>query len=145
MQKESGPFAAYEYQLTLPPLIWMFLFFLIPILIIFAMAFKNADIYGGIGNEWTFTNIKKICDPVYFPVFWRTIWMSFITTIACLIISLPAAYYLARVKKKIRDRLLILIVVPFWTNFLIRIFAWKFILHPDGFIKNILVSFAPSV
>jgi len=129
-----------EIFLTMPSLLWMLFFFIIPILIILTFAFKTADLYGGIGDSWNLDNFKRMCDANFFPVLWRTVWLSATATFLCLVIALPTGYFLGRVKRKWRDFLLMLIIVPFWTNFLIRIFAWKTILHPDGLLKKIFVA-----
>ena len=72
-------------------------------------------------------------------ILWRTIWFSLITTAVCLLLALPTGFFLAQTSLKNRRILLLLIVVPFWTSFLIRVFAWKSLLHPEGFLKKTLV------
>jgi spermidine/putrescine transport system permease protein len=69
---------------------------------------------------------------------WRTFWISGVTTVMCLTLALPVAWFVARVAPVWRPRLLLLIVVPFWTNFLIRVFAWNQILHSEGWLARIL-------
>jgi spermidine/putrescine transport system permease protein len=129
-----------EWMLTLPSLSWLFLFFLVPTCIIFAYALKPSDIYGGVGTGWTLSTIFSLMDSDYYALFWRTFWLSALTTAIALALSLPIGFHLATLSKKMRGFLLLLIVVPFWTSFLIRIFAWKTVLHPDGVLKHILES-----
>lgn len=129
-----------EYLLTFPSLIWLLLFFLIPSLIIFGYAFKPEDPFGGVGNGWTLATLKSLLNPNYFLLIWRTLWLSSIATFFCLLLALPVAYQLALTSVRMRKLLLLLLVVPFWSSFLIRIFAWKTFLHPEGMFKKILVS-----
>jgi len=127
--------------MTLPSFGWLLLFFLIPSLIIFAYALKPEDSFGGVGEGWTFDTILSIFDTNYFMLIWRTLWLSCLTTLFCLVLALPVGYQLAISKPKWRRLLLILLVIPFWTSFLIRIFAWKTLLHPEGLFKKLLVAF----
>jgi spermidine/putrescine transport system permease protein len=129
-----------EWVLTLPSLSWLLAFFLVPTCIIFAYAFKPTDNYGSIGEGWTLDTIRSLADPHYYVLIWRTIWLSTLTTIISLVLALPIGFHLATISKRMRGILLLLIVVPFWTSFLIRIFAWKTVLHPEGILKHFLVS-----
>jgi spermidine/putrescine transport system permease protein len=128
-----------EALLTIPSFAWLILFFLIPTFIIFAYAFKPSDIYGGVGEGWTLDTIKQLADPNYYLLIWRTLWLSCLTTAICLCLALPVGYQLATTTTRLRHLLLLLIVVPFWSSFLIRIFAWKALLHPEGIFKQFLV------
>lgn len=128
-----------ELAVTAPSLLWMAVFFLLPTLIIFAISFRSRGEFGGIGDEWTLETIRSLSYPNYPSIIWRTIWMSAVCTVLTLAISVPVAYYIARVSPRVRDLVLLLTIIPFWTNFLIRIFAWKSVLHPDGFLKHFLV------
>lgn len=128
-----------EWALTLPSFGWLILFFLIPTLIIFAYAFKPSDPHGGVGTGWTLDVIKSLADPNYYFLIWRTLWLSGVTTLVCLFLALPVGYQLALTKGSLRKLLLLLFVIPFWSSFLIRIFAWKTVLHPEGFLKKLLV------
>lgn len=128
-----------EFAVTAPSLLWMAVFFLLPTLIIFAISFRSRGEFGGIGDEWTLETIRSLSYPNYPSIIWRTIWMSVACTVLTLAVSVPVAYYIARVSPRVRDLVLLLTIIPFWTNFLIRIFAWKSVLHPDGFLKQFLV------
>jgi len=129
-----------EFLLTLPSMGWLILFFVIPTVLVIAMAFRNSDPYGGIGDKWTFDTIRDIRNPNYPSIIWRTLWLSVLSTVICIITAIPASYYISRISKKFQDIILLLIIVPFWINFLIRIFAWKVFLHPEGLFKQILVT-----
>ncbi len=128
-----------EWGLTAPSLLWLCLFFLLPTLIIFAISFKPSDPLGGVGEGWTLDTIVALRNPNYPEIIGRTLWMSVLTTVITLALSVPIAYHIARSKPWKRDLMLLLTVLPFWTSFLIRIFAWKAVLHPDGLLKKALV------
>jgi spermidine/putrescine transport system permease protein len=129
-----------EWKLTLPSITWLLVFFAIPTCIIFAYALKPADVSGGVGEGWTIFTIKSVMTSDYYLLIVRTLILSVLTTAICLTLSLPIGFLLATVTKKVRRLLLVLIVVPFWTSFLIRIFAWKALLHPEGVLKRLLES-----
>lgn len=129
-----------EWAVTIPSFVWLLIFFLIPTLVIFAFAFKPSDSFGGIGEGWTLKNIYALVDSSYLVLIWRTLWLSVSATVMCLALGLPVGYQLARASTKLRQLLLLLIIVPFWSSFLVRIFAWKSLLHPEGFFKTLLVK-----
>ena len=128
-----------EFLVSSPSFLWLLFFFLLPTLIIFAIAFRSRGEFGGIGDEWTLETLKSIGHPNYPAIICRTIWMSVACTGLTLAIAIPVAYHMARVSAKLRDLMMLLTIIPFWTNFLIRIFAWKSVLHPEGFLKQFLV------
>lgn len=128
-----------EVGMTLPSFLWLLIFFAIPLAIILTFAFKPSDFYGGIGKGWTLANFKKVLELSYLIIIWRTIWISLSTTLICLSLALPTAYFLVRTSSRVQQLCLLLIILPFWSSFLIRIFAWKTLLHPEGFFKQFLV------
>lgn len=112
------------------------MFVLVPMVIIFAIAFRPALPAGGIGTGWSLNAIRALADPSYPALFGRTLWTSALTTIACIAISLPVAFAMARLSPVWRARALLLVIVPFWTNFVIRVFAWQQILHAEGYLAE---------
>jgi spermidine/putrescine transport system permease protein len=130
---------SYEWLISMPSLMWLGVLFVVPTLIVFAITFKPSDPYGGIGEGWTLDTFFSLGNPNYPAIVWRTIWISVATTIICLVLALPTGYYMARADRKWRNTLLLLVIVPFWTSFLVRVFAWKVLLHPEGPIKRFLV------
>jgi len=129
-----------ETALTFPSFGWLFLFFVIPTLMVFAFAFKPYDDFGGIEPGWTLNTLYEVLNPDFAVILWRTLWLSGITTAVCLAIGLPMAYVIARAHPRYKQSLLLLVVIPFWSSFLVRIFAWKALLHPEGFLKQALVA-----
>jgi spermidine/putrescine transport system permease protein len=127
-----------EILATLPSFGWLVLFVLVPTLLVLAIAFRETDPAGGIGSRWTFGQFGVFAQASILLLLWRTFWISALTTGICVALALPVAWFLARVRKEWRPRLLLLIIVPFWTNFLIRVFAWNQILHSEGGLARFL-------
>ena len=126
--------------MTLPSYAWLLLFFALPALIVLIISFRTADPYGGILKIWTLESYRTLGLSRYAPIIWRTVRLSLVTTVITLLVSLPCSYAMARLSGKMQQNILLLLIVPFWTNFLIRIYAWKVILHPEGFLKTFLVA-----
>jgi len=129
-----------EWLVSLPSVTWLLAFFAVPSLVVLAIAFKPSTPFGGIGSGWTLDTLRSLGGPGYGPVLWRTAWISLATTAICIALALPAGYFIARSTPRLRRILLLLVIVPFWTSFLIRVFAWKVLLHPDGWIRGLLVA-----
>jgi len=123
----------------LPSFIWLIVFYALPIVIVFLMAFKPVDSFGGIGIGWTLDTIRALRNPSYPSIIFRTFWQGIVATFACIALAVPISYQLSRMTERMKNFFLLLIIVPFWTNFLIRIYAWKVFLHPDGILKHLLV------
>ncbi len=130
---------ARELLATAPSFLWLLLLLIIPTVLVLTFAFKTADPYGGIGKDWTLASLKSLGNPSYPAIIWRTIWQSLVTTFVCVALSIPMGYYMARTSDKCRRILMILTILPFWTCFILRVFAWMSLLHPSGFIKTALV------
>ncbi len=129
-----------EWSVTLPSLLWLAVFFMIPTLVVLAVVFRPSDPTGGVGTGWTLDTLRSLGNPNYPAIIWRTFWMSVVTTAVCLLVAIPTGYAIARSGQRMKGLLLLLVVIPFWTNFLIRIFAWKVMLHPEGLVKTVLLS-----
>lgn len=127
-----------EWLLTAPSLAWLGLLVLLPTAIVFAIAFKPSDPFGGVGAGWTLETLRSLGRPSYLVIAWRTVYLSLAATACCLLLATPMSYFMARSPKRWQRRLLLLVVVPFWTCFLVRVFAWKVLLHPDGALKMTL-------
>ncbi len=128
-----------EWLVTLPSFIWLLAFFLVPTLIVLAITFKPVEPpYGNIGPGWTLATLHSLANPNYPAIIWRTVWVSLIATILCMLIAIPFGYYMARAPQSRKSLLVILVMLPFWTSFLIRIFAWKILLHPEGYLHKFL-------
>lgn len=128
-----------EIILSAPSLLWLSFFFIIPTILVLIISFRGSDSYGILTREWTVNAYRALAGSNFMPVVFRTFRLSLYTTVLCLLLATPSAYAMARMSRKVQNYFLMLLVVPFWTNFLIRIYAWKVLLHPEGFIKKFLV------
>jgi len=139
------------YALAAPTWIVLGVFFLAPLVVLFLISFGQRATYGGlkpitdlgayIASGKFLAQYARSLHPIYLQIFWRSIWMAVVTTALCLAISYPVAYYIAVVAPARRRNLLLgLVVVPFWTSFLIRTYAWMFILRTEGLINRFLVG-----
>lgn len=137
--KAEGRRRLSEWLVTLPSFVWLLALFLVPTVLVFAIMFKPATPYGGIGDGWTLETLWTLGNPNYPAIIWRTIWLSILATALCILLATPMGYYMARVSPARRRMVLLLVILPFWTSFLVRIFAWKVLLHPEGMLKNALV------
>jgi ABC-type spermidine/putrescine transport system permease subunit I len=121
-----------EIFTTLPSFGWLAGFVLTPALFGLVIAFRTTDPSGGIGEGWTLDQFRIFTNRSIHLLLCRTLWISGLTTAICIVVALPVAWFIAKAGKIWRHRLLLLIIVPFWTNFLIRVFAWNQILHSEG-------------
>ncbi|WP_447980330.1 ABC transporter permease [Candidatus Nitrospira bockiana] len=123
----------------LPPVVWMTAFFFLPLVLVFAVSFASRGVYGGV--EWTFTatNYAVLLDPLYARIYLRSLILAALTTALCLLIGFPLAYYIARAPVRRQGVWLLLVIVPFWTNFLVRTYAWMFLLRSDGPLNAMLL------
>lgn len=137
---EKKKITFYEMFISFPSIIWMVFFFFIPSLLIYTYAFKPSDIYGGISEGWTLETILGLGNVLYLKLLLRTLGLSALTTLICLILAVPLGYQMITISKTRRNLLLMLIIVPFWSSLLIRIFAWKTLLHPEGIFHQFLVG-----
>jgi len=123
-------------MLTLPSLLWLVVLFVIPTVLVLAISFRPPTPSGGVGDGWTLQTVLALRNPSYPVIVWRTLRLSAETALICLFFGLPVAYLMARSSDRAKRLLLLLVIVPFWTSFLIRIFAWKVLLHPEGVMKQ---------
>lgn len=128
-----------EVLLTAPTLVWLAVFFVVPSFAMVLVSFRPANADGGIEPGWTLAAWRALADPDYPVILWRTVWLSVVTTVVCLALALPIAFLLGRLEGRWRGVLLMLVIVPFWTNFVIRVAAWRIILHPEGMARQALL------
>lgn len=124
-----------------PAALFLLLFFVAPLLILVVYSFLIRGPYGQLVWEFTLQNYVRVIDPLYLGILWRSFVIAAATTAICLLLGYPFAYYMARLSSpRRRSLLLILVMVPFWTNFLIRTYAWRVILGTDGPINGFLLG-----
>ena len=127
--------------LMAPGLLWLTALMVVPCLLIFVLIFFERGIYGGI--DWsavTFGNITRAFDPLYLSIFLDSAIIAGVSTLIALLIGYPAAYAIAKAPAGRQTALLFLAMLPFWTNYLIRTYAWIVLLNPAGLINNLLIG-----
>jgi spermidine/putrescine transport system permease protein len=129
------------WVLLLPATSWLLIFFISPLLIVLVYSFLERGTYGGVQWIFTFENISRVIDPLYLNTFLRSVYIALLTTIFCLIIGYPLAYFIATRPGKLKYTLILALMIPFWTNFLIRTYAWLTLLRTNtGLINGLLIS-----
>ena len=123
-----------EWLVTAPSFLWLALFFAVPAVIVLAFTFHGHDISGGVG-EWSLSTWRELVDPDYPAIIWNTIKISVEVTIWSIVLAVPCAYAIARMNPRWRAIVAGSIMLPFWTSFVVRVFAWKTMLHPDGWLQ----------
>lgn len=126
--------------LIAPAAFWLTVFFLAPLAIMLAYSFARRGIYGGVVWELNVEQYLRFVDPLYLQIFWRSAWIAILTTVVCLLVGYPFAFFIARQPSSRRNPLLLLIMIPFWTNFLIRTYAWILILRTEGLVNTVLTT-----
>jgi spermidine/putrescine transport system permease protein len=129
---------ARAWLLLAPGTGWLLVFFLVPILIMLVYSLMPRGIYGGVDPGFTLEHYRRFFDPLYLDILQRTFVWSMACTVICLVLGYPVAYVIARAGRW-KSFLLFLVVLPFWTSFLVRTFAMIFLLRDTGLINNWLV------
>lgn len=123
---------------SVPVFIWQIFFFLIPLLFIFLLSFFGGK-FGAISGL-TFQNFFTFFTPAYGRIILRSLFFAISCSILCLFLAYPIAYYLVFKIKKFKNLFLFLIILPFWTSFLLHVYAWFFVLERGGFINTLLMK-----
>ncbi len=130
--RKQNPGPLYAWPMGL----WFSLFFVVPLLIIVAYSFMKRDVYGSVVAEFSLKAWQQMLTPAYGIIFLRTLFITGVSTLITILIALPCGYAMARSRHQ--TILLILVIIPFLTNSLIRIFAWITILGDNGILNMIL-------
>jgi spermidine/putrescine transport system permease protein len=127
--------------LLLAPLIaWAVAFVVAPAAIMLVYSFASRGTLGGVVYDFTLTNYQSVGDPVYLQIVIRSIGYAAVTTALCLLGGYPVAYLIGRADERWRNLLLMAVMVPFWTSFLIRTYAWVTILKSEGLLNSLLIQ-----
>lgn len=119
---------------------WMIFFMAVPILYIIFISFLQRGINGGIDVIFSLENYKRIFSPLYLRIFLDSVSIAFTTTLCTLFLGYPFAYLVAKIPKRFRILAVMLIIIPFWTNSLIRTYAWMILMSTGGIINNVLIK-----
>jgi spermidine/putrescine transport system permease protein len=111
--------------------------FLAPLAIILGYSLLTRGVYGGISLPWTAESYQRLADSIYLAILWRSIWIAALATALCLALGFPLALFISRAGKR-KNLYLSLVILPFWTSFLVRTYAWMFLLRDTGLINTVL-------
>ena len=130
-----------SFLLSAPMVLWTLLFVGATIAYVIALSFlkRNPDGYGVV-MQFTLENYRKLANPNYLEVFRRTLALGLETTLICVLLGYPFGYCMARATPKWRTALMLLVIVPFWTNALIRIYGWRILLVGNGPVNGLLMA-----
>ncbi|MEZ4729150.1 MAG: ABC transporter permease [Caldilineaceae bacterium] len=131
--------------LILPTLLWMLVLLIIPLLLTIITSFGQRDTDGNVIYTFTLENYRRLLgltedgfDTLYVGILWRSLALALQTTIFSILLAYPLAFFIARAPAQRRNTLLFLVLVPLWTNFVIRIYAWIMILRTQGVLNSVL-------
>ena len=119
---------------------WMIIFVIVPLIYVGFMSFMTRGTYGGIDYKFTLENYKTIFDPLYFKVILNSIGIALSSSIICILIGYPFAYYLTKQPIKKRGILIMLIMIPFWTSSMVRTYSWVILLNASGIVNKFLMA-----
>ncbi|MGB5091879.1 MAG: ABC transporter permease [Parvibaculum sp.] len=119
-----------------PPTFWLIAFFIIPLSLVWLYSFSDKTGVTEITLDWNVQQYLRALEPLYLGIFWKSILMAAATTLVCLVVSFPVAIAIVFAKPNMRMWLLLLVVLPFWTNLLIRTYALIAVLRTNGFINS---------
>lgn len=123
-----------------PLLLWLLLFVVVPTALIVVYSFASKNSLGEIQFDFTLKNYQSAFSQTWLKIFLYSIWYAFLTTVICMVVGYPVAYFIGRSPLRVRNILLTLVMIPFWTSFLIRTYAWISLLSRDGLLNGFLVS-----
>lgn len=126
--------------LIAPTALYLLVFMIMPMLLVGILSLMTRGPYGNVVYRLNFDNYARLFDPLYLRILLYSIGVGAATTLITLLVGYPLAYYIARVPARQRNVLLFLILVPFWTNFIIRIYAWIMILRTEGLLNSFLLN-----
>jgi spermidine/putrescine transport system permease protein len=124
----------------LPGALWLVLLFIAPFAIVIAVSLGTTDILGKPIFGWYPENYQQVFDPLFIPVILRSVGFAAATTVACLVIGYPVAYTVARYGGRFKNLLIVLIILPWFADYLVRIYAWLVILGNQGVVNGLLHS-----
>lgn len=140
MRRAAAAALSGRLLLVAPGFGWFALFLLAPCAIVFVYSFLERGVYGGVDPVFTLENYGRAIDPLYLAIFLRSIRIAAIATAAALLVGYPAAYLIATGPRRWQMALLVLVMLPFWSNYLIRTYAWMVLLNREGLINRTLLG-----
>jgi len=126
--------------LKLPMYLWTIVFVFVALLYVIGLSFLTRGEIAGVTGEVTLANYQRLASPEYLSVLLKSLRLAGITTVICILIGYPFGYLMARLNPRARSIIMLLIIVPFWTNALIRIYGWRILLMSNGPLNSFLLS-----
>ncbi|MFA9445011.1 ABC transporter permease [Egicoccus sp. AB-alg6-2] len=127
------------FLIGLPSYAYLVAFFATPLLIVIVYSFASRSVRGAtVLAGWNLDSYARMTDSLVLTIAWRSLWIATVTTLVCLLVAYPFAYYLATRPARSRAVLLVLVMIPFWSNFLVRTYAWRMLLGGDGPFTRLL-------
>lgn len=128
------------HWLLAPGVIWSVVFLIVPLTVVCVISFATRGTYGGVVWQFSTENYRDLWHILYARIFGQSLVFASLTTVICLVMGFPLAYYMARLSPRWQAMWLLLIMIPFWTNFLVRTYAWMFILRTEGLLNTVLLG-----
>jgi spermidine/putrescine transport system permease protein len=140
LAERARPVLKLPPPLVLPAIGWFLWFLLIPLAFVLVYSFATKGTYGGVVFRFTWDNYARATDWLYLKIFWSSLKLATLTAISCLLVGYPMAYVMATAGPRLRALLLVAVVVPFWTNFVVRAYAIKVLLGEQGPINAVALA-----
>lgn len=126
------------FLMSLPAYAYLTLFFATPLAIVFVYSFATRNRFGGTDlSGWNLDAYRKLSEPLVRTIVMRSLWLALLTTVICLLVAYPFSYWLATRRPLVRNLMLVGVMIPFWSNFLVRNYAWRVLLSNDGPVSKI--------
>ena len=126
------------FLLAVPGWVYLIIFFAIPLAIVVLYSFASRSATGQtLLQDWNLDSYQRLASSLVVEVVFRSLWLAAATTIICLLLGYPFAYYIATRGTTMRNVLLVLVLIPFWSNFLVRTYAWRVLLGSEGPISQL--------
>ena len=139
MKKTTG------FAVIVPAFGWLCFFLLIPLLIVLVYSFATKGVYGGIVYRFNLDNYLRSTELIYLRILWNSIVLALTTAVSCLGIGFPMSYVMATARKSARSLLMMCVILPFWTNFVVRAYAIKVLLSEHGPINALFIAMKLTV
>lgn len=124
--------------LALPAYLYLIVFFAVPLLIVVVYSFATRTRSGGTAlSGWNLEAYGKLGEPIVRDILFRSLWLALLTTVICLVVAYPFSYYLATRTPMVRNLMLVFVMIPFWSNFLVRNYAWRVLLGKSGPVSQL--------
>jgi spermidine/putrescine transport system permease protein len=130
-RKNKGAFATFLG----PASIWLLVFFVVPLILVWVYSFGERGPQGQTYLAFSFENYLRAIEPIHLGIFWKSVWIGGISTAVCLVVGFPVALGIAFAPSRWKNPLLLIVVLPFFTNLLIRTYAWIAVLRTRGFLN----------